>query len=209
MADESPQATEVNIDKQRLGVVYAHALIGAAEKQQASADELVDELESLVNDVLSRFPDLEATLASPRIAPAEKEQLLDRVFGGRASEGLLTFLKVVGRHGRLDCLRQIRTAAREELNRLRGRISVIVTTASAVDEGLKSQIASKLEASTGLPVNLECRVDSSIIGGLIIRVGDTVYDSSVRNQLAQLKRDTLNKTYEQLRDSTDRFAVSG
>ena len=58
MADESPQATEVNIDKQRLGVVYAHALIGAAEKQQASADALVDELDSLVNDVLSRFPDL-------------------------------------------------------------------------------------------------------------------------------------------------------
>ena len=209
MADESSQATEVNIDKQRLGVVYAHALLGAAETQQLSSDALVDELESLVNDVLNRFPDLEATLASPRIAPAEKEQLLDRVFGGRASEGLLTFLKVVGRHGRLNCLRQIRTAAREELDRRRGRISVIVTTAAAIDDGLKSQIASKLEASTGLPVNLDCKVDPSIIGGLVVRVGDTVYDSSVRNQLAQLKRDTLNKTYEQLRDSSDRFAVSG
>lgn len=207
MADESSQ--ELNIDKQRLGAVYAHALLGAAEKQQVEADSLVDELDSLVNDVLNRFPDFEAALASPRIAPAEKEQILDRVFGGRASDALLTFLKVVGQHGRLDCLRQIRTAARDELNRIRGRIAVTVTTAEAIDEGLKGQIVGKLEQATGAPVDLTCKVDPSIIGGLIVRVGDTVYDSCVRNQLAQLKRETLNKTYEQLRDSTDRFAVSG
>ena len=209
MADDTSAATEFDIDKQRLGSTYAKAFLAAAEKQSVELEAIVEELDSLVDDVLKRFPGFEATLASSRVPPAEKEQLLDRVFQGRASETLLTFLKVVGGHGRLDCLRQIRAAARTELNRLRGRVAVQVTTAESLTDELRTQIVNKLQESTGVPVDLHCKVDPAIIGGLVVRVGDTVYDSSVLNQLAQLKRETLGKTFNQLRDSTDRFAVSG
>ncbi|MCP4189896.1 MAG: ATP synthase F1 subunit delta [Planctomycetaceae bacterium] len=209
MADDAVAAPEVDIDKQRLGLVYAKAFLAAAEKQQIGIDSIVDELDSLVEDVLKRFPGFEATLGSQRISPEEKGKLLDRVFQGKASDALLTFLKVVGAHGRLDCIRQIRNAARTELNRLHGRIAVQVTTAEPLTDELRTQIVNKLQEATGVPIDLQCKVDEAIIGGLVVRVGDTVYDSSVLNQLAQLKRETLGKTFSQLRESTDRFAVSG
>jgi len=134
---------------------------------------------------------------------------LDRILAGRASESLLTFLKVVACNGRLDCLREIRNAAREELNRIHGRVAVIVTTAEPIDEQLRNQIVDQLQVVTGTPVDLRCRVNPGIIGGMVVRVGDTVYDSSVVNQLARLKRDALGKTFNQLRETVDRFAVSG
>jgi F-type H+-transporting ATPase subunit delta len=206
MAEETSKAPD--IDKQRLGSIYATALLGAASSDRP-ADDLVDELGSLVDDVLTPFPNLEQTLASPRISSADKEGLLDRIFAGRASESLLTFLKVVAANGRLDCLREIRTAAHEELNRIHGRVAVTVTTAESIDENLRGQIVNQLQVATGTPVDLRCRVDAGIIGGMVVRVGDTVYDSSVVNQLARLKRDALGKTFNQLRETIDRFAVSG
>jgi F-type H+-transporting ATPase subunit delta len=205
-ADQSAQ--EVNIDKQRLGAVYAKALLGATEPQQQS-EMVVEELNSLVDQVLRIAPDLEATLASPRVPAEEKSALLERIFAGRLSEQTLTFLKVVARHGRLDCIRQIRRAAQAELNQLRNRVPVIVTTAETIAEDLQQRIAAQLQARLGRAVDLQCHVDPAIIGGLVVRVGDTVYDGSVANQLIRIKQDTINKTNSQLRESIDRFAITG
>lgn len=200
--------SEVNIDKQRLGTVYAKALLGATEPHQRS-ELAVEELDALVDEAFKVSPALEATLASPRISPEEKAGLLDRIFGGQVSDQTLTFLKVVARHGRLDCLRQIRRAAREELNRLRNRVAVQVTTATELNDDLRQRIAEQLRGQLGQEVVLDCRVDPAILGGLVVRVGDTVYDGSLRHQLQQLKEQTIHKTRLQLRESMDRFAVSG
>ena len=106
----SQSAQEVNIDKHRLGTVYAKALLAAMEAQGRS-EEVVGELDALIDEALQAVPDLELTLASPRISVDDKSNLLDRVFGGRFTDSTLTFLKVLARHGRLDCLRQIRRAS--------------------------------------------------------------------------------------------------
>ena len=198
---------EVNIDKQRLAAIYAQALLAVTEPRQVS-EAVLAELDSLVDDVLSRFPLLEAALASHRISPAEKAGLLQRVFGGRMSEDLLTFLKVVGRRGRLDCLRPIRRAARAEWNRLRQRVAVQVTTAAPLPSALQQRITQRLQAQLGREIDLQCRLDPAVIGGLVVRVGDTIYDGSVANQLARMKKDTINRTVQQLREALDRFAVS-
>jgi F-type H+-transporting ATPase subunit delta len=200
-------ANDVSIDKQRLGSIYAKAILGASEAR-SNSDAMVEELDALVDQVLKPFPDFEAALASPRISFAEKSGLLDRVFAGRISDQLLTFLKVVGQHGRLDCIRDIRRAAHDELNRLRQRISVRVTTAEPLSNPLQERIRQQLQAKLGREIELHCTVDSDLIGGLMVRVGDTVYDGSVANQLARLKQDAINKTILQFREATDRFTVS-
>jgi F-type H+-transporting ATPase subunit delta len=176
---------------------------------QQQSEAVVEELDALVEEVLVPHPQLEATLASPRISPAEKASLLDRIFGGRVSDQLLTFLKVVGQHGRLDCLRQIRRAAREELNRLRHRVPVQVTTAKPIGDELRQRIAERLEQRLASQVDLQCQVDADILGGLVVRVGDTVFDASLSNRLARLKQETINKTSLAFRESIDRFALSG
>ncbi len=100
-----------------------------------------------MDEVLQPHPQFEATLASPRISPADKAALLDRILGGRISDPLLTFLKVVGQHGRLNCLRQIRRAARDELNRLRHRVSVLVTTSEPLNNDLRQNIVARSNKS--------------------------------------------------------------
>ena len=77
-----------------------------------NAVALVDELNSVVDDVLERFPKLEQTLKSSLVAAEQKEQLLGRVFGSKASKEVLNFLKVLSRHGRLGLLRPSRGSRR-------------------------------------------------------------------------------------------------
>ena len=208
MTSDQASGQEVNIDKQRLGEVYASSLIAAAEQQQLS-DTVVDELDAIVDQVFEDSPELETTLSSPRVSIDEKETMLDRVFGSRTSELLLTFLKVVGRHGRLDCLRHIRRAARQKFNEMRNRVAVHVTTAAPLSDEQRHSIQDQLQRKMSCDVDLDCAVDESILGGIVIRIGDTVFDSSVSNRLARIKEQTLPKTYAQLREAIDRFAVSG
>ena len=193
-----------DIGKQQIASVYAKALLGAAEKTH-TADAVVEELESLVDDVLRKFPDFQLALASPRVSPQEKTQLIDRVFGGRASDNLLTFLKVLCQHERLDCLREIRREARRQLNTLRSRVEVEVTTAHDLPDHLRQQIVDKLRERLGCEVDLTSSVNESLIGGLIVRVGDTVIDGSVRNKLAQMRAEAVRRVEEKIHDDGARF----
>src|SRR6185503_14304012 len=112
---------------QYLGTVYAKALIGATEKA-GKTEAVLEELDSLVTDVLSALPRLDATLCSPRVPFESKERILDQAFRGKMSVQLLHFLKVLARRGRFHCVRAVRQAARKILNDLRGRVEVLVTT---------------------------------------------------------------------------------
>ena len=208
MTASSSGELDANIDKQRLAAIYAQALLRTTEKRQVS-EAVLAELDELMEHVLGRFPDLELALASPRISPADKTGLLQRVLSGRVSNDLLTFLMVLARRGRLDCLRPIRRAARAELNRLRQRVAVQVTTATPLSPELQQRIAQRLQTLLHREVELQCRQDLAVIGGLVVRVGDTVFDGSVANQLARMKQETINNTVRQLREKLERFAVSG
>ena len=98
-------------DTERLyiGTVYAKGLLGAAEKAN-QVTQVVDELESIVVDVLPQLPKLKLLLESPRVPMEVKEKVLNQSFSAGSSV-LLTFLKVVCRHGRFDCLRVISRTA--------------------------------------------------------------------------------------------------
>ena len=81
---------------------------------------MLEELDAIVSEVFARFPKLETVLGSLLVA-TRRSAGLDRVFGGRISRLLLNFLKVVSRHGRLDCLRAIRLEARRLYEECRAR----------------------------------------------------------------------------------------
>ena len=121
---------------------------------------------------------------------------------------LLNFLKVTARHGRLDCLRQIRAAARELFNQMRGRVEVTVETASAITQQLMGQIEQHLTLALGRQVDLCCNVNPNLLGGLVLRVGDTVYDGSLSQRLERMRGDTLDQTAKLIRDSLQRFVTS-
>ena len=95
---------------------------------------------------VGRHPKLETVFASPLIRHEEKSALLDRVFQPRMSRLLLNFLKVVSRHGRLDCLRAIRHAGPQDLRRVAGHVRVRMTTADAVGPEHAEKITAALAA---------------------------------------------------------------
>src|SRR3954447_26703284 len=98
MSEPRQKSGSLDAGRQHLGTVYAKALLAAAEKS-GQADQVVEELESLVTDVLDRLPQLDAALKSPRLTHEERMPLIDKALGGRLLPTLLTFLKVVSKHG--------------------------------------------------------------------------------------------------------------
>lgn len=206
MAD-ARQNTVLDTGLQYLGTVYAKALIGATEKSKTT-DTVVQELDSLVQDVLQRLPKYEATLSSPRVSFENKESLLDRAFRGKMSPQLLTFLKVLCRHGRFNAIRAVRQAAQKIVNELRGRVEVIVTTAEPMSSATRDLIVGKLKTALRRDIDLHTAVNPELLGGLMIRVGDTVYDGTLANELARLRNELVATASAQMRSEADRFAVA-
>jgi len=205
MAKSRRNRDSVDASRQHLGSVYAKALLGAAEAA-GQADQVVEELESLVTDVLDKLPQLEEAMKSPRLTHEERLPILDKAFGGRLSPTMLTFLKVVSKHGRLDCLRAIARSARKQLNLTRGRVEVIVETAYPLSNPVRERIVGRLMQLLHREVMLTTEVNEDLLGGLVVRVGDTVYDASVAARLKRMEQVTLDHTKQAIRESLERFA---
>lgn len=205
--EEARQPTVLDTGLQYLGTVYAKALLAATEKA-GNTDQILSELNALIHDVLDRSPQLESVLASPRVPLENKERLLDRAFRGKIAPQLLNFLKVIVSRGRFQSLRAVNVAAKKLFNQLRGRIEVRLTTAVPIDQPTRDLIVSKLRASLGREIELQTDVDPEVIGGLVIRIGDTVYDGSLANQLQRLSEDLVTRATQKMRTEAERFAVA-
>jgi F-type H+-transporting ATPase subunit delta len=207
MSKSRRQHEQIDSGRQHLGSVYAKALLGAAEKV-GQAEQVVEELESLVNDVLTKLPQLDGVLSTPKLSHEERLPIIDKAFGGRMSATTLTFLKVVSKHDRLGALRAIARAARKQLNALRGRVEVIVETAHPISNPLRERIVSRLRQLLGREVILTSDVNEDLLGGLVVRVGDTVYDASLAAQLKRMEQVTLDQARRAIRQSVERFAMT-
>lgn len=204
---ESPQRPTFDSSRERLGAVYAKGLLGAAEAQGLT-ERVLPELDSLVDDVLNRVKNFEQFLISPRVRLDEKVRILDLAFAGRMTPLLVNFLKVLARRGRLDCLREIRAASRKQLNILRGRLEVGVQTATPLSSAQRDQIEQRLVAALGQAIDLKCSVRPELLGGLLVRVGDTVFDGSLDNRLESMRVQLTNRTTQVIRDSLERFLIT-
>lgn len=208
MASEtgSSEATELGGGAQ-LGAIYAKALLGVTEAAGES-EVVVEELHSFVDDVLAKLPDFRAALDSLSMPSTEKEALLERALGGKMNPHLLTFLKVVARHGRLAYAPSIAKASVKLLDKLRNRLEVVVRSASSLSgedlELLRSRLSSKLKAD----VRIVNEVRPELIGGIVVKVGDTLYDASVTSQLARMRTDAIAKAVEAIRTNSERFAAA-
>lgn len=207
MGHASSNGRTADIGKMQVAGVYAKALLAAARKTD-SQQTVVDQIDQLVHRVIAAQPRLDGMLSSPRVSAAEKKGVLDRALKGRIDPAVLTFLKVLADHQRIDCLREIAHALRRQWNEQCGRIEAIVTTATPLALADQEQITQSLRNSLGQQVVLEHQVDPDLLGGIVVRVGDTVYDGSIRHRLAALRESILQQTTQQMRAARDRFATN-
>jgi len=209
MADSSPRkkSQAINVGQQQVAAIYAKAFLATGEKT-GKTDALVEELHDLCVQ-LEQFPDFKAVLASALVSSEEKSQMLDRVLGSKVSSVMLDFLKVLGAHGRLDVLQAIEEEVSRLHDELRGRVRVEVRTATPIADGMSRPLRAALERLLGGEPKLDAQVDPALIGGIVLRVGDTVYDGSVARQLAEVRRQMINRSVHEIQSRRDRFRHSG
>ena len=196
--------TVMDVTEERIARVYAQAFLGVAVKA-ANSGELVEEVGSLVSDVLDRFPRLEETLRTELISHEHKQGIFDRVFGKRASKEVLCFLKVLAIHNRLGLLRPIARILNKLYAQHRGLTDVEVRVARDLDDALRQEIYNHMKATLGREPVLHVVVDPSLLAGMTIRVGDRVYDCSVRTQLQLARKAMVERAVEMIETQPERF----
>ena len=198
---------EADVGAEHIADVYAKALLATTERAGQTA-AVIDEFDAVMAEVINGFPRLEAVLDSILVLPEEKVTLIDRTLAGRVSPTLVNFLKVVARHGRLDCLRAIHCQTHVAYDKLRRRIPVRLTTATPVSPEMAARIVDNLRGKLdGEPV-VEQQVDPALIGGAVLRVGDIIYDGSIANQLQNLRQQMSERSAHEIQSGRDRFRNS-
>jgi F-type H+-transporting ATPase subunit delta len=184
---------------------YAEALIDASVKS-APVDEVLDELGEAHAEIFAKFPRFARLVTSERVPVAERDRVLAEVFGGRASDLVLRFFRVLNRHGRLGLLRPILGEARTIWDRRNRRIPVSVRSAVPLAEDQVQALRERLSALVaGTPI-LSVSADPSLIGGLVVQVGDQLYDASVKSNLATLRHRLIEGKTHEIQSRRDQFS---
>jgi F-type H+-transporting ATPase subunit delta len=195
---------EAEVGVEHIADVYAQALLSAAEKSGQTAPAIA-EFDALMSEGLDANPRFQAVLASALVSPEETAEILNRVLGGRISPLFMNFLQVVSRHGRLDCLRSIHLQTHILYDILQNRVRVQVVTAEPLAPELEAKIRIALRAKLGGEPIMETLVDPNLIGGIVLKLGDTVYDGSIANQLNTLRQEMMDWSAHEIQSRRDRF----
>ena len=162
---------------------------------------MVNELEAIVGEALSVDSRLQQILGSVLIAAEEKTSMLDRLFGGKVSTTTLNLLKVMARHKRLDLLRDVAKVSRPMWQERSGRIPVDLETANPLDAALEQEILATFGDALGANPIVTQRVNPDLIAGFVIRVGDRVYDGSIRSRLEAMRLSMIDRAVEAIQRS--------
>ncbi|MDC9822127.1 F0F1 ATP synthase subunit delta [Devosia sp. ZB163] len=165
---------------------YAAALfeLAEADKSVAAVEQGLDKLLALAEENI----DFARFLRSPVINTEEKAQAMHAVLErAKAHTTVGNFVKVVARNGRLFALPAIVAAFKERAAAHRGEVTADVTSAVALSAAQAKALADTLKAKIGKSVTLNQHVDSSLIGGLVVKVGSQMIDSSLKTKLTAMK----------------------
>ncbi len=166
--------------------VYADALFEVAE-EKGKLDEVHEQLDQVV-DALNQHRDLQVFFFSPYFTSMEKRDGISKAFLGAEPE-LVNFLELLAEKHRMPAIFTVRGIFDELWAKARRRLEVTVTSAVELDQKLLDQIRAEIEKRTGREIDLDTVVDEDVLGGLVLRVGNMVFDASVRSKLERVRRE--------------------
>lgn len=168
--------------------VYGDALFAAA-REAGRMDDIYDEVHELLK-IFKANADLQKMLDNPKVIREEKESVIENIFRGRISDEIVELMKLMiakGRYSQIESVFEYYIGLVKEEK----KIGVAhVTTALELTEGQKEEIVKKLLDTTAYEsFEMNYAVDKSLIGGMVIRIGDRVVDSSIKTKLYELSKD--------------------
>jgi F-type H+-transporting ATPase subunit delta len=171
---------------------YATALADVAIERREER-EVQKELDQWAG-MLESSPQLREVFANPTIVQDQKRKVLeDLIARARVKDTTASFLRVLLKNQRVSQLREIAARYAQVLDERAGMLAGSVTTARPISEDLKKTLHETLSAATGRTVRLTFETDEKIIGGLVARIGSTVYDGSVQSHLERLSEDLAGR----------------
>lgn len=163
---------------------YSAALYELAE-QSNMIDQIEEELKA-INQVMQENTDLQKILYHPQITAAAKKELLDQLFKGKISDLALNFIALLVDRRRETFFGDIAAEFIAQANAARNVVEARVTTVVDLKDREKSNIDQLLAKLTGKKVQVSYATDPSLLGGVLIRIGDKVIDGTIKAKLAAL-----------------------
>jgi len=164
---------------------YAEALFQLSEDENITK-EIYRELHNVV-DVVKNNKDLDNVLKSPLVAKIEKVQLIEALFNNKINNNLKNFLKILVEKGRISSLKSIELTFKQLLNDKNNIIEGTVISAIPLTDKKVKELEEKLSKKYNKNVTLENKVDEDILGGVLVRLGNTQIDGSVKTRLDNIK----------------------
>lgn len=169
---------------------YGEALIELAVEEDAESS-MLEEIQS-VREIINNNPDFTKLMLHPGIAKQEKLRIVDEVFKGRVSDNLTGFIHIIVENERFKDIDSVFQYFIDKEKASQGIGVAYVTTPMELDDKTRNEVVAKLLETAGFKtLEMHYDIDASLIGGMIIRIGDRVIDSSIRNRLNDLTKDLL------------------
>lgn len=182
--------TVMDDEARQVARVYADALFKATG---GDVEGVLGELEAIVDGVFGRDPGLALFFESASINRERKAEAIDKAFGS-ASDTVRNFLGVLNNHDRLRLLRPIVQALRTLFERKNRRVPVHVRSAVPLTDDERRRLCDDVRAAAKVEPLLQETIDPDILGGLIVRVRDWVYDASVRTRLETMRNQLIERS---------------
>jgi F-type H+-transporting ATPase subunit delta len=177
-------------DEDRIVAGYAQAIFAVAEAE-GDLDVVEDELFRFGRIVESQ-PDLREALTDPALPSERKRRVVDELLGTRASKNTVALLDFLLEQGRARDLPRIVQAVTHLAGGRRGNVMAEVRTAVPLDAQRRARLQDALSRATGKNVALRVIVDESVVGGVVARLGDQVFDGTVARKL-EIAREQLTR----------------
>jgi len=170
---------------------YAEALFAAGQAKGGGEVERFGMLIDAVAGAVAADERIAVALESPRVSKGTKASILERGLKGEAPAEFVRFLQAVVRRGRQGLFAEIAQGYQTLLDTQLKRVHAGVTLAQEADARSEKEIVARLTTVLGREVRAHFRTDRTIVGGVVVRVGDRIFDGSVRRRLMALKRRML------------------
>ncbi|MCS4227660.1 F0F1 ATP synthase subunit delta [Sphingobacterium sp. BIGb0165] len=165
---------------------YAKSLIDLAS-EQGSLETIKTDMDSFIT-VLKSSSELQAVLANPIVPLDKKKNILDALFKDKINPNILAFFKIMINKGRGTIVYATAQEFVREYNEVKGIVKATVTSAAPLSEANLAAMKDVLAKETNAQVILNNKVDSSLIGGFVVNVGDRQIDASIAGKLNKLER---------------------
>lgn len=169
---------------------YAEALVDIAKDGKLTFEKISSDL-NLIKEILIQSKDLNEFLINPTVSIENKKEIIDKVFSNEIDALIINFIKILIDKDRFSAFNEVLESYNKSLDNINNICRVNVTSAVKMSEESKARLKQKLEEKVRKNVVLDLDINSDIIAGLVIKIGDNVIDMSLKHKLEDLSKSIM------------------